>query len=419
MLIGLTVQHSSEMFALGRTRTRSAAGLIPTLLVLGGIVAGCGGPGPAPPVVSHWTTSIFPGDSSLSGVSCTSTKWCMGVGVALPSNDTDGSAIWARYSNRSWTFRADIRVNKEVGLNAVTCFTSSDCMAVGQEITTVQRCAYGACTPTDSTTSNAYFGPIVETWNGSAWVTRGVPAPPGAESGYYRGIFNGISCSSRKFCIAVGYFRNALGEDQPLAERWDGRIWRLTRMPMKSGLTAADLDAVSCYKTECTAVGNSVRPNSETTPFAESWNGARWVQSSTSDISGSLTADTCSSSQDCMAVGSAGVSGLLEQWNGTRWTTLPMLTAPMATIGLTGISCTTSSCVAVGWEQRARATEGLSATWGGQSWTILPIAKGTGDSPKGLSAVSCPSDDLCVAVGGLGTGLASLGQPAIGGSFRF
>ncbi len=388
--------------------------------MIGIAVSGCGGPRVAMQVKSHWATSIIPGESSLTGVSCPSTKWCMGVGWMLPDNYSDTSTVWAISQHKSWTFHVDKKINRSVTLNAVTCLSPSDCIAVGNTRTTMPFCSYGACTQGDSTAPDAYFGAIVDAWNGLTWSSQSVPAPPNASSGYFRGVFNAVSCSARKFCVAVGYFRDdVLGQNQPFAERWDGRNWYLMRLPAPAGVVEAEFDGVTCIKTSCLAVGSSVRSNSLTMPFADAWNGVRWVRSATPNTSGSFAADACLSERECIAVGSTGIDGLLAKWDGSRWSVQPPLTAHAATIGLSGVSCPKSSCVAVGWEKRASRTNGLAAEWSGQSWRLLPVAKRLGDSPRALSGASCPSPDMCGAVGDLTLGLAVLGQPATAGSFSF
>src|SRR5262249_4497277 len=153
--------------------------------------------------------------------------------------------------------------------------------------------------------------------------------------------------------------------------------------------------------------------------FAEVWTRDRWRPTTPVRILGSssFTAITCSSSRACLAVGDSGIGGILETWDGLHWRLSSRLKAPSAVVGLRGISCRESVCVAAGWEPRRQGSQALAATWNGDSWTLLRLNTRAKNSPKGLSAVSCPSTQACMAVGDLGVGLASFGQPAVAGIF--
>jgi hypothetical protein len=403
---------------LSRRSRRDVLASIVAFSLVAVALAGCGG-SPAVPATAHWTVSIFPGQSSLSGVSCASTTNCMAVGLA-DSSDADAAAIWAQYAHRSWRFQAHPEPNRAVVLHAITCATRSECLAVGGETTTVPRCGYGVCTPVDATSADAYFGPVVETWNGSAWSDRRVPLPTDTQTGDSDGQFNGISCVSRHACVAVGQYRDVIGQERPLAESWNGTSWMLMRTPVPGDLVGADFSAVSCARpSDCVAVGSSVKASTLAVPFAESWNGLRWTPSSVRGhpTANALTAVVCPSNDACFAVGDAGTSGFLEEWTGNRWTSLATLSVPRRTIGLTGISCPGGTCTAVGWVQGVSAAQALAAQWEGRAWKMLAIDRTASASPKGLSAVSCPSPHECVAVGD--TDFGSQGQPAVAGSFSF
>src|SRR5271170_4072334 len=98
-----------------------------------------------------------------------------------------------------------------------------------------------------------------------------------------------------------------------------------------------EFNNVACVsKSWCLAVGSQLNSvESPVASLAESWNGSRWTTNNLPKVGGSLPSlygASCVSRQFCVAVGSAYVSGEMEQpvllmWNGKSWlrSTLPAL----------------------------------------------------------------------------------------------
>lgn len=235
---------------------------------------------------------------------------------------------------------------------------------------------------------------FAEAWNGSRWriVTASTPsaAVPGA--------FNGVSCTRRNACVAVGTGNtsNARNQYPGLAARWDGRRWSLLPSP-----PVMDLHGVACPSTRiCEAVGDG----------AARWNGHRWAAEAVrSPVMVTLTSVSCPSMISCVAVGDyAGgdfeVSPVVEHWDGLRWSVASIPTDGLdigseVDASLSGVSCgSVDDCVAMG----AASAEGIGDQAVGQPfvehlhhgrWTIS--LKSPADS-----GVSCVSPVACVAVGG-------------------
>ena len=101
-----------------------------------------------------------------------------------------------------------------------------------------------------------------------------------------------------------------------------------------------------------------------------------------------------------------------ERWSGTNWS-IQTVPRPAGASGstLTGVSCTSSStCIAVGRYNCAESCTGtgpsdgslpLAERWNGNAWTIQTTPTILGTMSSALTSVSCPSDQVCVAVGGL------------------
>lgn len=181
-------------------------------------------------LTERWTGSRWlrdpspspPDGGELDSVLCPSITLCVAVG------STPGRTLVEKWSGGKWTIEASptppgvlTHCGYTIGciaLNAVSCATTSSCIAVGHFAT-----AHNIET----------LGTLVEGWDGSTWTIQATP-----DVGSF-GYLNGISCISAVLCIAVGYGASANGND--LAEQWNGSNWATQ--------TLADLNApnaISC-----------------------------------------------------------------------------------------------------------------------------------------------------------------------------
>jgi hypothetical protein len=278
----------------------------------------------------------------LAGVACPARKACTAVGLnrVPPSANAsyDYSALTFRWDGLAWSDASPTVGQTRNGfLLGVSCPSVSDCIAVGQRGTAALalrwhgnrwrvELARGApsamsvlngvsctsarsCIAVGNTAPNQSAAPkaLVERWNGRAWSV--MPTPP--TSPFENTFLNAVSCV-RGSCTAVG----SVGTQQ-LVEHWNGRAWSIE--PGPAGAPAATLNGVSCVSaTACVAVGG--RSDSHQ-PLAENWDGTRWSVERTPRLTGTsvLWALSCPSAADCVAVGSRGGLPLIERWNGTSW----------------------------------------------------------------------------------------------------
>ena len=56
--------------------------------------------------------------------------------------------------------------------------------------------------------------PFAERWNGDRWTLKRMPVPVGA----HQILIGGLSCSSKRVCVAVGAFRDATRQFEALVE---------------------------------------------------------------------------------------------------------------------------------------------------------------------------------------------------------
>jgi hypothetical protein len=293
---------------------------------------------------SHWTVRSVPNgrnNAGLNGVKCRSAHWCMAVGVikAVPPTG-DYVPVADRWNGRAWAqVKPPVPADATTGeLAAVACTGTTACTAVGSSVK-------GGGAPR----------PLAERWNGSAWKVQPAPAPPAGG-----GQLAAVACPAADACRAVGSDNKGL-----FSEVWNGSSWLIRPVPVPAGGSFAELNGVSCTAADfCEAVG-SYEQGSTFLPLAEAWNGSHWHLQAPSTVSGEpsagLNAVSCVSATDCEAAGDAGAKegpqevGVLEKWNGTRWSVQEKV-RPAGDLAarLNGISCTAGPvCEAVGWHEKS------------------------------------------------------------------
>jgi hypothetical protein len=358
-------------------------GFYATALVLGAMIW-CGGSAGAR-VSSHvasahvevtsWGTQRVGLSDALDDVSCAGAGFCAAVGTLDPSA---GSGV-ATTNGGAWVVSADPAASLDgPELRSVSCTSSSFCMAVGQY-------------SDDATSSTAT---LTERWNGAGWQV--VSSPEGLLT---NSAFSSVSCTSSSFCLAVGESTTpGVAGGDTLAATWNGASWSALDDP--SGPAAgAQLSAVSCVGPAfCLSLGNI--PGGGifgVTPIELVWSGSGW---SVPDVSASLPpvgALSCASSTFCMA---AADNNFME-WNGAAWSALPV-TASSEDDQTNAITCTSSTfCVAVGSRDGHATdyeTQTLVKEWNGTVWSYVPSADATALDANVLSGVSCTTS-LCVAAG--------------------
>ena len=222
------------------------------------------------------------GPGWLTGVSCSSPNTCTAVGFT----GFDG-ALAERWNGTKWVVQHLRSPAGNSGLTSVSCPAPSDCTAVGY-----------------TSTGGGTFG---ERWNGRKWVLQATKSPTGFSFLY------GISCTSPGACIATGYYEDtSTGTDKTLAERWNGRTWKVQATPKATSGLAVDLAAVSCVRpSDCTAAGYYDTRQGQRV-LAERWNGHAWAVQRTPNPKGTftsrLTGVSCPSPTDCQAAGSYMIS---------------------------------------------------------------------------------------------------------------
>jgi hypothetical protein len=395
-------------------RRRHRVSLLIAAIAAGLLVVGLAVPTAKAATASGWTivtgAPVNPQNSNLLLGSTCSNSWnCWSVGGSFSSLNGGGgpSALFEHWSGTSWTAGsgATIPGSSASLLWDVTCVTGSNCWAVG----------------VDEPGNNGDPSPLAEQWNGSTWSV--VPTPD--VTGY---LFS-VTCVTSADCWAAGTTTTDDGNSDPLNGfilHWDGTSWSTTPT-QPSGQTYDQFNSVTCASaSDCWAVGfagpnalsNNFLPNvmpnvAGDSSFVEHWDGSAWTITaapSAPSPSGTYLADvTCTSSVQCWAVGATmDTNGnpsatLVDQWDGTSWSTIPSPNPSSAEI-LTDVTCLgPSQCWASGaqgvssGQNQNGSPSPMIESWNGSAWSVDPspnvVAYGY------LNSVACTSGSGCFSTG--------------------
>jgi hypothetical protein len=333
------------------------------------------------------TTAFNLNVPALAAVSCPSVSRCFAVATLTPEGEPIALAEHWAHSRWSAQPTPERRIPVATGLTSVSCPTPTACTAVGAD---------------ENVPNNP---PLVERWNGARWSIQTTPLTPTATvNGYYD-----VSCPSVTSCVAVGTLQQPFGSTS-FAEEWDGARWRIEEMPSIAGGATNGMTGVSCTSPRaCVAVG-SFQINGTQHALAEGWDGARWqvqaIPAPGGAAGSSLERVSCISSTSCVAVGTYSLDTssflpLVEAWNGASWQIQPTPPPPGTSATLRDVSCpTVNMCVAVGtYNQRQGPSQPLAEIWNGAQWTIdnAPLPPGTTNGL--LTSVSCASNSACTVAG--------------------
>lgn len=249
--------------------------------------------------------------------------------------------------------------------------------------------------------------PLIERWNGTAWLVQASPNPSG--SGF--GGLSGVAATSSRNAWAVGSYHGR--QFKALIERWNGRVWTIQTSPKFRFSQLSGVAATS--STNAWAVGFAYRDGA----LIEHWNGRAWaVQASPKLRTGELMAVTATSSRNAWAVGyhyvDAGdesvIRPLVEHWNGMAWKVQKTPNArsfKSLNVQLMGVAGTSpKNAWAVGYGIDGFTADPVTLTlpvvehWNGKVWTVQKSPTTGGDlQTNRLSGVAAISSTDAWAVG--------------------
>lgn len=172
----------------------------------------------------------------------------------------------------------------------------------------------------------------------------------------------------------------------------------------------SSLSAVACpTSSECLAVGSDASGNAVVRQTTDA--GGQWV-ADTRGVSGlGLSAVSCPDAEHCVAVGGVSEGGIIAPSNavlvttdgGTTW---KASTVPSADGYLTSVSCPAvghcwaTAAVGIVGQSTVIATTNDATSWSTLPWSAPPFPGGrTGPISSQLNVITCPTTEVCVAVG--------------------
>ncbi len=369
--------------------------------------------------VGAWNTATVE-SGPLDGVSCPSARLCVAAGyrgeIFTATNPTEGASAWTR---------ADVDGSNE--LNRVSCASTTLCVAVdnaGNVVTSTEptggESAWHVANIDGTNHINSVSCPsealcVAVDSAGNALTSTN----PAGGSSEWKSVkidttdtrrrtqseLRGISCASAASCVAVDSGGNIVGSNDPTGT---AGAWTVVNVD-----GSYEFNQVSCTTGQCVAADRQGNIVTSTDPLggAVDWHVAQ-VNAGTNDP----TAVACPSATLCVATDASGNVITTPTPTGGAWSVAnidpPLFEFPM---GLTDVSCASQSfCVAVGTGEVDGYGEGNLAISdepgdGASAWHLTSI-----DVDDPLTAISCPSESLCVALSE--NDLETSAEPAAGAS---
>ncbi len=359
----------------------------------------------------------------LNGVSCTSVTQCEAVG-RYQATTGGGKALIVSRNGGSWgsphsiTLPSNALSVSNATLNAISCVSLGNCVAVGSYNVTGGRAA------------------LIVTEHSGTWAAAiRSPLPGGWVVGPSTGL-NAIKCQTISACIAVGQFTNGVGNQGFIVHSTGGTWGHALTAPLpvraKSNFIT-QLDGVTCTSVgNCIAVGQYVNTDPAREAMILTEKNGTWISSvrvllptdAHRDPWAGLFSVNCTSVGYCTAVGvyqgNHGGQGLLEIEAGGTWRRGVVAPLPAGqsssnrSIQLLGVTCTSfGNCHAVGQDSAGLLDYGVLETEKSGHWSAILTPRPTNaGSPiyNVLNGIDCKSSASCQMVGDY---QAHVGQPAL------
>ncbi len=298
-----------------------------------------------------------PGTGGYNAVACWSSSVCMAVGA-----DSSGNAVAVSTGNGGDSWQSSSVPSGARDLDAATCISATSCLAVGQ----------GSL--------------LASADGGQTWQRRELPVA--------QTTLLGVTCTSGGTCLAAGISpRQTQSYEGVIIVSTDGgRTWANAKVP----LGTPGLGSVACPSpTVCIAVGATVMVSSD--------GGQSWRQEAVNGPIDNLRTISCSSSTTCVAVGpneeaassaSAPGEAIATTDAGATWN---LETLPSDSGLVTQITCPDANhCLAAGADPNDSGTPSfISSSDGGTSWTSAAPPSGV----TTVTGMACPTSGACVLVG--------------------
>jgi len=183
---------------------------------------------------------------------------------------------------------------------------------------------------------------FAEHYNGVKWTVVRTP-----NEGPNFNSFYGLAAADGE-AWAVGEHLNSAFEDRALVEVWSGGKWHVPSIPQPGSLRDMLFGAAALSKNDVWVVGDREGANGIFETLAEHWNGHTWSVVAAPDPGSTgnhLYAVHAVSADNVWAVGqqlggSAPDQGLVEHWDGHRWSVVPLPFSVSSNVLLDGVTAT-------------------------------------------------------------------------------
>lgn len=202
--------------------------------------------------------------SSLTGVSCPAARDCLAVGEYNTASYGDPLPYALTWNGTSFSPAARLPFPPGAYLDAlddVTCPAVNHCVVVG-------------LITGDGTPGTVSGGQLVWTWNGATWSMTAVPTP----ATMVAQDLGSVQCATVTHCLAAGQEITNYGNTRPAFDIWNGHSFTPHDPPVPPGMGFAAFSGLSCVSRRyCVAVGSGYPPaQSPVTSFLDVWNGRTW-----------------------------------------------------------------------------------------------------------------------------------------------
>jgi hypothetical protein len=256
-------------------------------------------------------------------------------------------------------------------------------------------------------------------WDGKTWTSTSIPTLSSAAV-----TLSGIAAIAPDNAWIVGSGRSGNYPNetyQPLILHWDGTSWHEivgATTPIGSTLQFGGISTISA--TDIWIVGNIVDATRVSQELIEHWNGTIWQlvpqpQNNSTYHNVTLNSVTAVAANDVWAVGAgyftgdesvSGASGLIEHWDGQKWSYIP-INGPESRsndlVSIKAISPTNIWAAGSFVNPNTRLDGAYMQHWNGKQWSMSfwPVFYGQSveNSSVGLADISGTPDGQITAVG--------------------
>lgn len=222
---------------------------------------------------------------------------------------------------------------------------------------------------------------FAEHWNGTRWTVVQTPNAGVNFNSFYAAAATG------GWAWGVGEYLNNAYQDRALIEVWNGSGWRIADTPQPGSMRDMLFGASALSPKDVWVVGDQEGANGIFETLVEHWDGTAWsvVPSPDPGIAGNhLYAVDAVSADNIWAVGQELTGkvpdvGLVEHWDGRRWSVVSTPILPAESVMLTGVAVSGGQVWTVGEADSPQISGGqpLVEHFANGAWSIptLPIPK--------------------------------------------